>query len=99
MTQQNLSFTIDQSDSEAYTNVRMRVLMPGSKSRPSPKARIKHKEGERFTMLRGVVVVALSLVCCSAVSADGEWTEQQVQQSKQWNDARSPLILIKSGRL
>ena len=50
-------------------------------------------------MLRGAVIVALGLVCCSAVSADGEWTEQQVQQSKQWKDARSPLILTKSGRL
>jgi hypothetical protein len=62
-----------------------------------PQSRIKHKEGERFTMLTVAVVVALSLVCCSAVSAEDEWTEQQVQQSKQWKDARAPLILTKSG--
>lgn len=48
-------------------------------------------------LLVGALVVAMSLVCCSAVSADDEWTEQQVQQSKQWKDGRSPLILTKSG--
>ena len=47
----------------------------------------------------GALVVALTLVCCSAVSADDEWTEQQVRQSKQWKDGRSPLILTKSGIL
>lgn len=48
-------------------------------------------------LLVGALVVAMSLVCCSAVSADDEWTEQQVQQSKQWKDGRSLLILTKSG--
>ena len=50
-------------------------------------------------MLIGALVVALTLFFCSAVSADDEWTEQQVQQSKQWKDGKSPLIFTKSGKV
>ena len=48
-------------------------------------------------MLVGTLVVALSLVCCSAVSADDVWTEQQIQQSKKWKDGRAPLIFTRAG--
>ena len=37
MTQQNLTFAIDQSDSEADTHVRMRVLMPVKQALPQSK--------------------------------------------------------------
>ena len=65
--------------------------------RPSPSLDAKTEGRGWFAMLVGALVVALALFCCSAVSAGDEWTEQQVQQSKQWKNGRAPLVFTKSG--